>query len=82
MNLTILHGNSLPLCGTEGGFFFFQVPFTRILPLSCLLFFLLLLPLFLRAAPAAYGSSQARGHIRAAAADLHHSYSSARSDCL
>ena len=23
MNLTILHGNSLPLCGTEGGFFFF-----------------------------------------------------------
>jgi len=27
-----------------------------------------------RAAPVAYGSSQARGHIRAAAAGLHHSH--------
>ena len=42
-----------------------------------------LLPSFLpfllfRAAPAAYGSSQARGWIRAAAASLHHSHSDAR----
>ena len=29
----------------------------------------------LRAAPAAYGSSQAKGHIRAEAAGLHHSHS-------
>ena len=33
----------------------------------------------LRAAPEAYGSSQARGWIGAAAADLHHSHSNARS---
>ena len=31
--------------------------------------------LFFRAAPATYGSSQARGPIRAAAASLHHSHS-------
>ena len=35
---------------------------------------------FLRAAPLAYGSSQAMGQIRAAAAGLHHSYSTARSE--
>ena len=34
---------------------------------------------FLRATPSAYGSSQARGSIRAAAANLHHSHSNARS---
>ena len=34
---------------------------------------------FLRAAPKAYGSSQARGQIGAAAASLHHSHSNARS---
>ena len=33
-----------------------------------------------RATPAAYGGSQARGQIRAAAADLHHSHSEARSE--
>ena len=32
-----------------------------------------------RAAPVAYGSSQARGQIRAAAASLYHSHSNARS---
>ena len=31
-------------------------------------------------APAAYGSSQARGQIRAAASGLHHSHSNARSE--
>ena len=34
---------------------------------------------FLKAAPEAYGSSQARGQNRAAAASLHHSHSHARS---
>ena len=33
-----------------------------------------------RAAPAAYGGSQARGRIGATAADLHHSLSNARSE--
>ena len=33
-----------------------------------------------RAAPAAYGSSQARGRIGATAASLHHSHSNARSE--
>ena len=36
--------------------------------------------IFSRAAPAAYGSSQARGWIRAAAAGLHHSHSKTRSE--
>jgi len=40
------------------------------MPLNCSFLFYFLL---LRAAPAAYGSSQARGPIRAAAASLHHS---------
>ena len=35
--------------------------------------------LFFKASPAAYGASQARGQIRAAAAGLHHSHSNARS---
>ena len=34
---------------------------------------------FFRAAPEAYGSSQARGGVRAAAASLHHSHSNAGS---
>ena len=39
--------------------------------------------LLFKAALAAYGSSQARGAIRAAAAGLHHSHSNARSKpCL
>ena len=36
--------------------------------------------LLLRAAGAAYGSSQARGPVRAVAARLHHSHSSASSE--
>ena len=35
--------------------------------------------LLFRATPAAYGSSQARGQIRAAATGLHHSHSNSRS---
>ena len=46
-----------------------------------LLIYLLILPS--RAAPVAYGSSQAGGLIRAIAAGLHHSHSSERSEpCL
>ena len=41
-------------------------------------FFLVFLASFLRAAPVTYGASQARGLIRAVAADLHQSYSNAR----
>ena len=38
---------------------------------------------FFRAAPAAYGGSQARGGIGATAADRHHSHSKAKSEpCL
>ena len=33
---------------------------------------------FFRAVPTAHGSSQAKGQIGAAAADLHHSHSNAR----
>ena len=52
----------------------------------CLVFFFLLL-LFVcfsfRAAPAAYGSSRARGRIRAVAASLHHSKNNSKSKtCL
>ena len=36
--------------------------------------------LFLRAAPTAYGGSQARGGMRAVAAVLHHSHSNAGSE--
>ena len=36
--------------------------------------------LFFRAASTAYGSSQARGHIGAVAAGLHHSHSNAGSE--
>ena len=43
-------------------------------------FFLFLFFFFLRAAPAVYGSSQARGGIWAAAAGLRHSHSNSRSE--
>ena len=47
------------------------------------LFFLLSFfsPGLLRAAPMAYGSSQAKGQIRAAAAGLHYSHSNSKSEC-
>ena len=52
----------------------------RILPLVflfvCFVFFLFVcLFLLFRAAPVAYGSSQARGRIRTTAAGLHHNHS-------
>ena len=52
-----------------------------LLPSFSFLFFLYLFCLFAfpRAAPKAYGGSQARGGIRAVAADLCHSHSNARS---
>ena len=54
-----------------------------IYPLNVFFFLILFSFLLLfRAAPVAYGSSQARGSIRATA-DLHHSHSNARSEpCL
>ena len=42
--------------------------------------YLFCLFLFSRAAPSAYGGSQARGPIGAVAASLHHSHSHARSE--
>ena len=42
--------------------------------------FIYLFTLLFRAAPAAYGSSQARGLIRDVAAGLHHSHSNAESE--
>ena len=42
--------------------------------LCFLFFFFCLFVLLFRAAPAAYGGSQARGQIRAAAVSLHHSH--------
>ena len=43
--------------------------------LSCLLFFFFFISGLFRAAPMAYGNSQARGQIGAVAAGLHHSHS-------
>ena len=48
-------------------------------PLILLFYFILLFFCLFRAAPVAYGSSQARGRIRAAASSLHHSRSNAMS---
>ena len=51
--------------------------------ISTFLFFSFLFLLPFRAAPAAYGSSQARNQIRAVAASLHHSHSNMESEpCL
>ena len=61
-------------------------PWPRSVLFLFILFFNLLLLLFFglfRATPVAYGSSQARGGIRAAAAGLHHSHSNVGSEpCL
>ena len=48
--------------------------------LSLSLFYYYFFFLLFRAALAAYGSSQVRGLIRAAAASLHHSHSNIRSE--
>ena len=58
---------------------------TNILMTISHIFFVLFcfVALFFRAAPVAYGDSQARGLIRAIAAGLHHSHSNTRSElCL
>ena len=47
---------------------------------SLLFYFILFIFLLFRATLAAYGSSQARGQIRAVAASLHHSHKNARSE--
>ena len=61
---------------------FFLSPFSSAESKKSDLFYFLFFCLF-RAAPAAYGGSQDRHHIRATAAGLHHSYSNARSKlCL
>ena len=51
-------------------------------PLDAHMFFFVVVVVFLllRAVPAAYGSSQARGPIGAIAAGLHHSHSNAGSE--
>ena len=57
---------------------FYTIPFfptNQGLSILQSLFFFFFLVLFFRAAPTAYGSSQARGQIGAAAAGLHHSHS-------
>ena len=46
----------------------------------CFFFWFLFFSFLFRAAPVAYGSSQARGQIRAAAAGLHHRHSNAGSE--
>ena len=45
----------------------------------CFIFLFYFIFCLLKAAPAAYGGSQARGQIKAVAAGLHHSHSNARS---
>ena len=50
------------------------------LPVFVFVLFYFYFYLLFRAAPAAYGGSQARGQIRAIAAGLHHSHSNARSE--
>ena len=46
----------------------------------CLVFVFFVFLSFSRAAPVAYGASQARGRIRAVAAGLHHSHSNTGSE--
>ena len=46
----------------------------------CFLVLVLVFAFFFRAVPAAYGSSLARGRIRAIAAGVHHSHSNAGSE--
>ena len=58
--------------------FFFLLPL--FLSFSFSSSFLLLSSFLFRAAPVAYGDSQARDPIRAAAASLHHSHSNTRSN--
>ena len=54
--------------------------FQELLLKFCFLGFFVLFCFVFRAAPEAYGSSQARGQITAAAASLHHGHSNVRSE--
>ena len=57
--------------------------FSFSLSMLCKIFLETFFVCFFRAAPAAYGGSQAKGQIRAVAAGLHHSHSNADSKpCL
>ena len=50
---------------------------------ACGRIFVVVVVVVVRAAPAAYGGSQARGHIQAVSAGLHHSHSNTKSEpCL
>ena len=60
---------------THGYTYFIYIPLPSSLIIIIILLLLLLLFCFFRAAPAAYGGSQARGQIGATAASLHHSHS-------
>ena len=64
-------------CGTI--YLLIHLPIYLSIYLSIYVFIRLFILLF-RAAPVAYGSSQARGRIRAATAGLHHSHSNSRSE--
>ena len=59
---------------------FSSLPFLPFSPLFSVSFPCFTLFFFFRAKPAAYGSSQAKGPIRAAAASLHHSHSNRESE--
>ena len=63
----------IAVCGSPGN------PVVIVIGLLFIVLFLFLFLLF-RAAPSAYGGSQARGQIGAAAASLHHSHSHAGSE--
>jgi len=70
-------------CGEEGLSYVLLLSITSMLPecqnILLFLFFIFLLFVLFRAAPAAYGGSQARGLIGATAASLRHSHSNTRS---
>ena len=54
--------------------------FLRVQQLGDKVLFIYLFILLFRAMPSAYGGSQARGRVRAAAASQHHSHSNTRSE--
>ena len=72
-----IHSTSLyPLSG-DGHLGSFHISVRLLKRISAIVSFFLYV---FRAAPAAHGSSQARGHIGAVATGLHHSHSNARSE--
>ena len=69
--------------GTAPGFFSHS-PHPLFLQMPKLFFFLFFFPFLklFKAAPTAYGGSQARGQIRPIAAGLHHSHNAGSEPCL